>query len=227
MSTVSSKNQSQSVEEIAKSLNAAGIPPEFGEDNSRLLIKTLRALAQGRPVTETDLVKISEELGIPFEKVDELLGQFTERDSDNNIVGAIGLSQNQEWSHRFEVNGNSLRTWCAWDTLFLPALVDAKVVVESESPVSGTTVHLTVTPERVESSYPEGAVVSIALIDPEVHDVSSVEAIWGNFCHQVYFFPSREEADEWAAGKSNIAILPVDDAYELGRLAFSDLRKFA
>ncbi len=111
--------------------------------------------------------------------------------------------------------------------VFLPALVDADVVVESESPVSGTKVCLTVTPERVESSYPEGAVVSIAVIDPEVHDISSVEAIWGNFCQQVYFFPSREEADEWAAGKSNIAILPVDDAYELGRLAFSSLRQYA
>ena len=105
--------------------------------------------------------------------------------------------------------------------------MDARVVVESESPVSGTTVRLTVTPNRVESSYPEGAVVSIAMIDTEVHDVSSVEAIWGNFCHQVYFFPSREEADEWAAEKNNIAILSVDDAYELGRLAFSSLRRYA
>ena len=69
--------------------------------------------------------------------------------------------------------------------------------------------------------------VSIATIDPEVHNVSSVEAIWGNFCHQVYFFPSREEADEWAAGKSNIAILTVEEAHELGRLAFHELLAYA
>ena len=86
MTTVSSKNQSQGVEEIAENLNAAGIPPEFGPDNSRILLKTLRALAQGRPVTQTDLVQISEELGVPLEKVDEFLGQVTERDSENNII---------------------------------------------------------------------------------------------------------------------------------------------
>ncbi len=68
MSTISSKNQSLSVEEIAENLNAAGIPPEFGADNSRLLVKTLRALAQGRPVTETEVAKISDELGIPFDE---------------------------------------------------------------------------------------------------------------------------------------------------------------
>ncbi len=227
MSNIGSKNQSLSVEEIAENLNAAGIPPEFGKDNSRILIKMLRALAQGRPVTETEVVKICDELGIPFEMADEFLRQVTERDYDDNIIGAIGLSLNQDWAHRFNVNGNSLRTWCAWDTLFLPALVDASVVVESESPISGTTVRLAVTPERVECSMPEGAVISIATIDPALHDVSSVEAIWSNFCHQVFFFPSRAEAEQWAEGKTNIAILSVYDAYELGKQAFSDLLPYA
>ena len=69
--------------------------------------------------------------------------------------------------------------------------------------------------------------VSIATIDLEVHDVSSVEANWGNFCHHVYFFPSREEADEWAVGKDHIAILTVEEAYELGRLAFHKLLAYA
>ncbi len=227
MSTISSKNQSLSAAEIAINLKAAGIPPDFGTDNSRLMIKMLRTLAQGRPVTRTEAVKISEELGIAYHQADEFLRQATERDSDGNIIGLFGLSLNQEWAHRFDINGNSLRTWCAWDTLFLPALVDATVVVESESPVSGTTVRLTVSPERVESSDPQAAVVSIATIDPQVHDVSSMEALWGNFFHQVYFFPSWEEADEWAAGKSNIAILTVEEAYELGRLAFSELLAYA
>lgn len=69
--------------------------------------------------------------------------------------------------------------------------------------------------------------VSTATIDPKVHDVSSVEAIWSNFCHQVYFFPYVEEAQEWAQGKSNIAILTVQEGYELGKLAISNLRRFA
>ena len=125
------------------------------------------------------------------------------------------------------INGAAFRTWCAWDTLFLPAMLGETVQIESESPVSGTTIRLAVTPDEVESSSPEGAVVSIATIDPKIHDMSTVEAIWGNFCHQVFFFSSLEEASEWAEGKTNIAILPVRDAYELGRLAFADLRRYA
>ena len=224
MSTTNTKIDMSKVEEIAKNLNAAGIPPEFGADNSRLLIKTWRKLAQGKPITKAEVVQIAQDLGIPLEKADEFLRGLTERDADDNIVGLMGLSLNPDWAHRFNINGNSLRTWCAWDTLFLPALLDASTEVVSESPVSGGTVRLTVTPEGVTSANPVSAVVSMATIDPKAHDVSSIEGIWGNFCHQVYFFPTREEADEWAEGKSNIAILTVEEAFEVGRLAFSELR---
>ena len=227
MSTISPKSQKLSVEEIAANLNAAGIPPEFGKDNSRLLIKTLRTLAHGEPITKAETAQISEELEIPFEQADQFLRGVTERDSDDNIIGLIGLSLNQDWAHRFDVNGNSLRTWCAWDTLFLTQIIGEETMVESESPQSGTTVRIRLNKNGVEGSVPETAVVTIVNIDPDVHDVSSMEAIWGNFCHQVYFFPSREEADEWASGKDNIEVLTVDEAYELGRLAFSDLLQYA
>ena len=101
------------------------------------------------------------------------------------------------------------------------------VQIEFESPVIGTTVRLTVAPDEIEASDPEGAVVSITIIDPLIPDVSSVEAVWGNFCHQVYFFPSQVEAEESAKGRTNIALLPVRYAFELGRLAFSNLRRYA
>ena len=227
MSTTSSKNQGLTVAEIAENLKAAGIPPEWGADHSRLLVKTWRTLAKGQPMTDSDVEQISDELGIAHERADEFLRQVSERDSNDNIIGLVGLSLNPEWAHRFNINGNALRTWCAWDALYLPPMLGEEVVVESESPVSGTTVVLKVNPDAVESSMPDGAVVSIATIDPQIHDVSSVEAIWGNFCHQVYFFPSRGEADAWAAGKSNIAILTVEEAYELGKLAFSSLLQYA
>lgn len=43
-----------------------------------------------------------------------------------------------------------------------------------------------VSPEKVESSTPPGAVVTIVTIDPAFDDISSAEAIWGNFRHQVF-----------------------------------------
>jgi len=227
VTTIKSKNASPNIEEIAKNLKDAGIPPDFGDENSRLLVKMWRTLGQGQPVTQEMTAKVASEVGMSFEAADEFLRQSTERDSDDNIIGLIGLSLNPQWPHKLLMNGITFRAWCAWDTLFLPAMLGETVLIESESPVSGTAVRLTVTPIEVENTTPEGAVVSIATIDPEVHDLSSVEAIWGIFCHQVYFFPSVEEAQEWAQGKSNIAILTVQEGYELGKMAFSKLRRFA
>ena len=226
MTTISPQQNSLLVEQIAKNLNKAGIPPDFGPDNSRLLIQVWRTLTSGHPVSNQQIYQIAMELGIPADPAGEFLSQVTERDGDDKIIGLMGLSLNEDWVHRFYVDGVSLRTWCAWDTLFLPGMVGKKAVVESESPVSGDTVILEVSPEKVESSTPSGAVVSIVTFDPDRDELSSVEAIWGNFCHQVFFFSSKDEAKQWAEGKTNIAILSVHDAYDLGKRAFSDLLKY-
>ena len=227
MTTRESGNRVLSIEEIAKNLNDAGIPPDFGDENSRILIKMWRTLAQGEPVTQEMTANVAAELGISFETIDAFLRQITERDSDDNIIGLMGLSLNQGWAHRLTLGQREFRTWCAWDTLFLPAMMGETAVIESESPVSGAPVRLTVTPNGVRSASPEGAVVSIAIIDTEIHDVSSVEAIWSNFCHQVFFFPSMDQAREWVQGKTHVQLLSVEDAYQEGRLAFSNLREYA
>ncbi len=69
--------------------------------------------------------------------------------------------------------------------------------------------------------------VSIVTLDPSKVDVSSVAATYGNFCEQIRFLASREEAERWAAGRENIDILSVEEGYELGKLAFSELRAYA
>ena len=71
------------------------------------------------------------------------------------------------------------------------------------------------------------AVVPVVALDPKKHDVSSLEAVWGVFCLQVYFFASREEAKRWAAGRWGIEILTVEEAYALGKQAFSELNSYA
>ena len=39
----------------------------------------------------------------------------------------------------------------------------------------------------------------------------------------MFFFASRGEAEGWAAGRPDIAILTVDEGFELGERAFSKL----
>ncbi len=210
------------VTEIARKWNGAGEALNFGPDTSRLLIRVWRTLAKGRPVSGEQIDQIISGLGVNQDEAGEFLRGVTERDSSDSIVGIFGLSLNDH-PHRFTVNGASLTTWCAEDALFLPAMLDQTATVESHSPVSREKVGLTVGPEGVEEVSPAGAVLSIVTLDPSKVDTSSVEAIYGNFCEQIHFFASRQEAERWAAGRDNIDILSVEEGYELGKLAFSEL----
>lgn len=206
----------------AKKLTQTGGLLDYGPERSRLLVRVQRALGQGRPVSREEVARIATDIGIAHAGADAFLRTVTERDRDDTIVGALGLSLNDH-PHRFTVDGAQLATWCAVDTLFLPAVLQQTATVESASPLSGQTVRLTVSPRGVEEVSPAGAVVSMVVVDPEAADLGSVEAIWGTFCHQIYFFASREEAEEWAAGRPNIEILSVDEAYEVGRSLSSRL----
>ena len=216
----------EQVTEIARKWNAAGNGLNWSPDISRLLISVWRTLAKGRPVSGEQTDQIISDLEVNQDEAGEFLRGVTERDSSDSIVGIFGLSLNDH-PHRFTVNGASFTTWCAEDALFLPAMLDQTATVESYSPVSKENIRLTVGPERVERVSPAGAVVSIVTLDPSKVDTSSVEAIYGNFCEQIHFFASREEVEGWAAGRENIDIISVEEGYELGKLAFSDLLTYA
>ena len=189
---------------------------DYGPELSPVLVRLQRELAQGRPVPKERVDRIIADIRIAPEEAHKLLREVTERDADNNVVGIMGLSLN-DTPHRFYVNGARMSTWCAGDALFLPPVLDRTASVESKSPVTGERVSLTVSPQRVEEVDPAGAVLSIVIVDPDDADMGSVEAIWGTFCHHLFFFASREEAERWAAGRHDIEILSVEEAYELVR----------
>jgi alkylmercury lyase len=206
--------------EAMRKLTETGGLLDFGPDLSRLLIRVMRELAQGRPVPKGRVDQIIGDLGIAREDAYRSLREWAERDADGNVFGVIGLSLN-DTTHRFYVNGTRMSTWCAGDALFVPAVLGRTATVDSKSRVSRERVRLTVSPKGVEEVDPPGAVVSIVIVDPDDADMASVEAIWGTFCHHMFFFASHEEAERWAAGRDDIEILSVEEAYELLRLVFS------
>ena len=202
--------------DMAAKLTRAGGVLDYGPERSRLLVRVLRTLALGRPVTRTDVDELAPEAGVAPDEAQAFLRRVTERDGADRIIGVLGLSLG-EHPHRFSVNGQRLSTWCAEDTLFLPALLGQTATVESISPVSREPVRLVIGPGGVQAVSPAGAVVSIALVDPDQTAFGSVEAIWMTFCRHIHFFASREEAEWWATGRRNIAILTVDEGDRMGR----------
>jgi alkylmercury lyase len=174
----------------------------------------LRLLAEGAPVT---LDQLAAATGRTATEVRDALQSMpdTEYDDDGRVVG-LGITL-RETPHRFTVDGHPLYTWCALDTLMFPALLGRPAQVSSPSPVSGTEVRVEVEPQRVVSVHPPDAVVSI--VTPG--EVTSIRAA---FCHQVHYFPSADDASGWLTDHPDARLLPVADAFTLGRRLAEQLR---
>lgn len=195
-----------SLDEIARAI-ANGLQC----DHKAFCLQLLRLLANGQPVAPE---QIAITLGISRDELNAILRQLTdiEYDGEDNIV-ASGLSLIPT-PHHFEINGHALFTWCALDALAYPILLQQPALVKSTCPVTGTSVRLTVTPERIEDHEPTSTVVSFVV--PE--RAKSCCDVRGSFCCFVHFFSSSEAASAWFSEHEDAIILRVVDAYQVARL---------
>jgi alkylmercury lyase len=176
-----------------------------------LCVQLLRLLAHGQPVSRE---RLAAALGVAREAVDATLPQIpnVEVDGRGDIVSA-GLSL-LPTPHRFQVNGHALYTWCALDTLLYPLVLQRTAQVSSPCPVSGITIRLTVTPERIAHLDPPGALVSIV-----VRDASAACCdVRGAFCDHVHFFAGAEAGATWRAAHPEAMLVSVEEAYDLAHL---------
>ncbi len=195
----------------------------YDPERSRLLVRVVRALAQGKPVPPTQADAFAAEQGMELEDARDFLRSVTERDDRDQIVGAVpGLSLN-EHPHRFVVDGVRLSTWCAADTLQLPAVLGRTAEVESSSPASGQAIHLWVSPRGVEAVEPAGTVISVAVVEPATFRTCTVDTILSTFCNNIFFLASHAEAERWAADRADLAILTLDEVYQISRPFVSNL----
>ena len=161
-------------DEMVKKLTAIGGLLDYGPERSRLLVLVWRALATGEAVTPSQIAAFVSDVGLAPEAADQFLRQISEWDGGDRIVGIMGLSTNDH-PHTFTIDGTRMSTWCAMDTLFLPAMLGRTATIASESPLSKQTVRLTVGPEGVQSLDPADAVVTVVV--PSETDMTSVASI--------------------------------------------------
>lgn len=189
-------------------------PQEFlalSPDQQRISLHLYRLLAKGEPVATADLAA---GLGLSEAVVNGILDGWpgVYYDEDRRVIGYWGLTL-PETDHRFEVDGKRLFTWCAWDSLFLPELLQQTAHVESLCPTTGEKIGLTITPHGIEHRQPAGTVMSF--VKP---DAARVRQEWIlNFCHYVYFFTSADEATRWVSKHPGTSVLSLEAAHELGR----------
>jgi alkylmercury lyase len=203
------KMESTKLEEIGKAV-ASMLGGAVSSQAPQLPGLLLQLLADGKPLSPKQIVA---ELDVSPDDLASALQQSTavELDEDGNVVAAFGLSLNPT-PHSFEVGGNALHTWCALDTLYIPAVINQTARVESTCPVTGARIRLSVKPGGVESLEPADAVVVIA-VEGASQGCGSIQK---SFCDHVHFLSSPDAASEWSADRQMTIILSVDDAHKVG-----------
>ena len=191
--------------------------PTMTDEEKRLGLEIYRELAHGEPVLRAGL---AEALKVPTRTVDELLEHpnlkcLTYTDREGQIIGFGGLAV-REMPHRFKVDGRTLYTWCAWDSLFIPGILGLEADVESPAPGSTARVRLNVAPDRVKAVQPRSAVMSFLLPSAKTFQADALNAM-ASFCHYIFFFPDRETAAAWTGSHPGTTVISVSDAFELGR----------
>ena len=175
----------------------------------RLGVALYRLLAEGAPVSTG---RLASEVGLGGEQAADILRRWPNvfYDAAGDVVAYGGLAL-FGGDHELHVDGRTLYTWCAWDTLFIPLVLEREAAVRSVDPTTREPVSLTVGPNGVEQVSPPSAVLSFVTLPDVDGDVIQT------FCRHVRFFGSRAAAERWAAEREGGSVLSIDEGFELGR----------
>jgi len=173
-----------------------GFPCLTGEEREQA-IALYRELARGEPVRAAPGA------------LDRWPGVF--RDHDGDVVAFCGLSL-REMPHRFEVDGRTLYTWCAWDPLFIAPILGRPARVTTRCPVTGQTITFDATPDGPRQLSPASAVMSFILPSAQL----GADVIQ-RFCHFVWLFADEGAGRQWVSEHPHTFLLSMDEAYELAR----------
>ena len=197
------------VAELANAL--ADAFPKLDETKQRVALATYRRLAHGAPAS---LEEIARAAYVDLDEVGRILGDWkgVYTDCEGRVIAFWGLAIPRT-KHRFEVDGVALHTWCAFDTLFLPELLDKTAQVESACATSGERVRLMVSPGGVQ--WVEPASAALSFLAPEASRIQ--ENVVDNFCHYVHFFRSRRDGEAWVAKNPGTFLLNVEEGEGLAQ----------
>lgn len=133
---------------------------------------------------------------------------------DGAIIGAA-LTLNPT-AHQFTVRGHQLHTWCGFDALFLPILLDEPATARSTCPVTGDPIHLAIGPDGT-AAHVEPATTHVAIVGPEIAACCDTTGPGSDVCTQMPFLSSAQAGQTWLKGRSGVAVVDLDTALEVAR----------
>ncbi len=189
----------------------------FSPEQQRAALALYHELAKGKAV-DTD--QVGRALGVSPAEGRALLQRdplkcFVYPDDKGRVLGFGGLAV-APMHHRFEVEGRTLWTWCAWDSLFIPEILGRSARVTSPDPETKEIVRLVVSPDRIEFVAPDGTVVSFIQPEAQAFDAGAAN-VMAKFCHFVFFFASRASGERWVAKHPDTFLVSLGDAFALAK----------
>ena len=187
------------------------------EDLGRPIVQQV---SRGKPET---LAALQASLQVSQDELEQRLAKLppdVEVDRAGNIVG-LGVTL-VPTSHRVQLGGKLLYTWCAFDTVLLPPQLDVQAQVQSTCPVTGQPILFVATPEGVIRDLSPASSVMSLVVPAQRSDCTRA-----TFCQQSLFFQSEQAASTFLADHPEALLLSVEDAAYVGRLVAQSCAKGA
>src|SRR5258708_963663 len=110
---------SRPMDQALSDLTTAGGPHDLGREWLQVIVRMLRLLARGKPVSKAEVASAIADLD--QQKANQAL-DATERNAEGDLVG-FGLTYNPT-PHQVTIDGARMWAWCAMDTLIFACLLE-------------------------------------------------------------------------------------------------------
>ena len=174
-----------------------------------LCLSILRQVTRGKPIEKTALAA---RLHMSQGELEQRLSHLpdTEFDPQGNIVGwGVTLVPTR---HGLQIDGKSLFTWCAFDTVLFPPSLQAEAQIQSACPVTGHSITFVATLEgTIKNLVPASSVMSLII------PAERSECVRATFCEQSLFFESEQAASTWLAAHPEAILLSIAEAAVVGK----------
>ena len=179
-------------------------------EQEELCLPILLQVSRGKPLPKSTLAT---SLDISQDELDQRLTRLpdTEFDREGQVVGwGVTLVPTR---HRFEVDGQSLYTWCAFDTVLFPPTLGDTAQVHSTCPATGQRITFVATPGGVVKELTPASAIMSLIVPVERRD-----CVRATFCEQSLFFRSEQAAAGFLATHPEALILSIEEAAHVGKL---------
>jgi alkylmercury lyase len=176
---------------------------EIGRNGSE---KIYAYLLKGEPLPVNYFAAL---LHMEVDEAEKIITSHGEVDDQGRVVGFLGLSL-VPTPYKLVVKGKTLYAWCATDTIWLPQFLLLEALIESEDPVNGQLIQLSVNEDFLDWTDPVPLYISWVEKTDRCH-------IRHSFCQRSHLFASQETAAKWLSENADAEIYNVEELFTFSR----------